>query len=451
MYLALSALVLRGMLVAWARDRFPPADDGSFYQVVATRIAHGLGYTWHWPDGAVTYAAHYPVGYPALIGVAYALFGSTPSVAMSLNAVIGALSVFALHGLLARRATRAGALLGAALLAFHPGLVMYTPALMTEGVAAELLVVALALALWTQDRGGSGRLLLLLGLLCGGLTLLRPQLLLMSPIFGACAVSGAFWRRARAATGVLLVSLLTCLPWTLRNCQKMDHCAFVSANGGWNLLIGSLPNSQGSWLPIENESVPPPCRAVFGEVEKDRCFGRAGLDNIRRAPLAFLQLIPRKLSVTFDYFGAAGHYLHTSNWRAFDESRKVALGVVETLWVRLILLLAIAQAALAHGPRRVTRLTVSALSLPFVFLRPAWLGYLGFVLAVCLLGSALARRPVLFVTACLVLTTAVTHALFFGAGRYGLVCAALLCAAAVNEAGLTSSSVVEGTPSGSGA
>jgi hypothetical protein len=225
----------------------------------------------------------------------------------------------------------------------------------------------------------------------------------------------------------------------------------VSANGGWNLLIGSLPNSQGSWLPIENESVPPPCRAVFGEVEKDRCFGRAGLGNIRRAPLAFLRLVPQKLSVTFDYFGAAGHYLHTSNWRAFDESRKVALGVVETLWVRLILLLAIVQAALAHGPRRVTRLTVSALSLPFVFLRSAWPGYLGFVLAVSLLGSALPRRPALFVTACLVLGTAATHTLFFGAGRYGLVCAALLCAAAVNEEGLASSSVVEGTPSGSGA
>ncbi len=37
---------LRVLVVWWARDRFPPADDGSFYHVVAQRIAHGQGYTW---------------------------------------------------------------------------------------------------------------------------------------------------------------------------------------------------------------------------------------------------------------------------------------------------------------------------------------------------------------------------------------------------------------------
>ena len=65
---------------------FPPADDGAFYHTVATRIASGLGYTWLWPDGAVTYAAHYPVGYPAIIGAGYALFGSRVGVAMAMNA-----------------------------------------------------------------------------------------------------------------------------------------------------------------------------------------------------------------------------------------------------------------------------------------------------------------------------------------------------------------------------
>ena len=63
-----AALVLRAFVAAYGAGRFPPADDGGFYHVVAQRIALGLGYTWLWPDGAVTYAAHYPVGYPALLG-----------------------------------------------------------------------------------------------------------------------------------------------------------------------------------------------------------------------------------------------------------------------------------------------------------------------------------------------------------------------------------------------
>src|SRR5882724_6061528 len=82
LWAALLAFLVRFGVVAWAARRFPPAEDGHFYDVVAGRIARGLGYTWAWPDGVVTYAAHYPVGYPALIGGFYAIFGPYPAVAM---------------------------------------------------------------------------------------------------------------------------------------------------------------------------------------------------------------------------------------------------------------------------------------------------------------------------------------------------------------------------------
>ena len=56
------ALAARLAVVAWAWSRFPPVEDGHYYDVLAQRLAQGLGYTWLWPDGAVTYAAHYPGG-----------------------------------------------------------------------------------------------------------------------------------------------------------------------------------------------------------------------------------------------------------------------------------------------------------------------------------------------------------------------------------------------------
>src|SRR5450755_5175264 len=129
LWLAAFALLLRGLLVLWAKDRFPPADDGTFYHLVAQRIAHGAGYTWLWPDGTVSYAAHYPVGYPALLGVVYALFGSRPVVAMSANALLGSFAVFAGQRITIRGASRCAALLTGLLLSLHPGLVFYTPAL----------------------------------------------------------------------------------------------------------------------------------------------------------------------------------------------------------------------------------------------------------------------------------------------------------------------------------
>ena len=52
-----------------ARRAFPRSEDGHYYDVLARRLAAGQGYTWLWPDGAVTYAAHYPVGYPAMLAL----------------------------------------------------------------------------------------------------------------------------------------------------------------------------------------------------------------------------------------------------------------------------------------------------------------------------------------------------------------------------------------------
>lgn len=431
------ALLLRAAVVMWAKDRFPPADDGSFYHVVAERIAAGEGYTWLWPDGAVTYAAHYPVGYPALLGVGYRLFGASPAVGMGLNALLGAFAVFAGQRAVLRFGGRRSALIAGLLLALHPGLVAYTPALMTEGVSAELLVVAA----WLTVRVGFGRglawRLLALGACLGLLTLIRPQLVLMAPVFGFFAWPGArleLPRRALRALGVSSLAIACCVPWTLRNCARMERCVFVSANGGWNLLIGSAAEANGSWVPIEGPSVPVECRNVFGEAEKDRCFGAAGARNIRQRPLSFLALIPRKLSVTFDYFGAPGHYLHTSNYRAFDESRKVRLGVVETLFERLVLLAAILQLArLAWAKRGRLRLAVTLPSAMAALLRYGFLGYLGFVLSALCSAKELLKRPLIALAAALVASTALTHALFFGAGRYGFVCAAALCLVAVPQ------------------
>ncbi|MEI9939709.1 MAG: glycosyltransferase family 39 protein [Pseudomonadota bacterium] len=430
------ALALRVLVVLWAKDRFPPADDGTFYHVVAQRIAHGQGYTWLWPDGAVSYAAHYPVGYPALLGLAYAAFGPQPGVAMLVNAVLGALAVFAAQRCVIRYGSRRQALTAALLLALHPGLVFYTPALMTEGVTAEVLVVATWLSLRVGSSAGFRWRLLALGVCLGGLCLIRPQLLMMAPIFGFFALDSAeprYLGRAVRALVVTGVALAVCLPWTLRNCARMDRCVFVSANGGWNLLIGSAPAANGAWIPIEGASVPAECRNVFGEAEKDRCFGQAGVRNIRQHPLSFIALVPRKLSLTFDYFGAPGHYLHTSNWSAFGESSKLRLGIAETIWERLVLLFGIVQLARAGRARRKLRWAVAVPAALFAVLRPGWLGYLGFATIAALSGKELLKRParVSAIAASLVLSTAATHALFFGAGRYGFVCAALLCLAAV--------------------
>lgn len=422
--LALVALALRVVVVAWAAKTFGPTADGAFYDVVARRIADGQGYTWLWPDGVVTYAAHYPVGYPALVGLAYAAFGARPVVAMIVNAVFGALGVVAVHGMLAETSSRRLAFAGGLAMALHPALLFYTPALMTEGITASLLAVATAVATRlrsAQDGGFLGRFGIVgLGLILGLSTLVRPQTIVMAPVLGFLVGARISWRRGAAVAGlVLATAIATCAPWTVRNCVRMNRCALVSVNGGWNLAIGTQTTS-GAWTAL---AVPDACKEVFDEAGKDACFGRAAKADIAAHPVAWLARAPAKLRVTFDYFGAAPWYLHDANPAAFSDRAKIALGTIETVVSRALLAAALVAMASWPGKRRVARRALAALGFVFALSPAGVVAYLALAFGIGLLGrEGLARAPLVVpATAAVIFATAATHAVFFGAGRYGLL------------------------------
>jgi 4-amino-4-deoxy-L-arabinose transferase-like glycosyltransferase len=433
----LLALAVRGAIASWAAARFPAAEDGRYYHTLATRLSDGLGYTWLWPDGAVTFAAHYPVGYPALISGAYALLGASPASAMIVNALIGSAAAPAAYAVTGEVSPRAGALLGGVLVALSPALVFYTPAVMTEGVTAALIVIAAWLSLLARRRGPI--FLLLLGILLGLAALVRPPTLLLAPIFGLYAARGLApgWRkRALSALATTTIALATIAPWTARNCLRMDRCVLVSANGGWNLLIGTSPEADGSFAPIEDELVPEACRSVFGEAAKDACFGRAALASVRRAPLAWLGRVPRKLAHTFGSGGAPGWYLSVSNPDAFSPRARLVLGGAEAIWQRGAALLAVAALARMEGPRARARRVLAVISALSLLTPAAWIGYLGMIATGLLSGRALLAHLPALTAVGTVAATALAHAIFFGAGRYSLVCYAavgMLAGAAVRR------------------
>jgi 4-amino-4-deoxy-L-arabinose transferase-like glycosyltransferase len=313
-------LVARLAVVAWARGRFPATQDGWYYDVLARRLASGAGYTWLWDNGTVTYAAHYPVGYPALLGALYRLFGATDTVAMTAGALFGAAAAYATHRAMdvpgSPRWSPAGA---ACVVALHPALVPYAAARMTEALTATLLMAATALTV--KARGsGQWRWVVAAGIVLGAATLVRPQSLLLAPLFGLLTFGGAAATRRPGrhalvrAGAVTLVALACVAPWTVRNCARMNRCALVSVNGGWNLLIGATtPN--GVWNPI---SVPPVCATVWDEAAKDTCFEREAERLIEREPLAWLARAPAKVAATFDVIAASPWYLHASNPSAFS-------------------------------------------------------------------------------------------------------------------------------------
>lgn len=435
------AFALRFALAPLAAS-FPPAGDGTFYDVIARRIAAGHGYTWLWPDGAVTYAAHYPVGFPALLGGAYAVLGVHPWVVVLVNALLGAAGAAAAHRLAWSVTTPRRALVGGLLVAAHPALVPYALATMTEGATTALVLVAAGLAESARAREAPrarAALALASFVAIGVATLVRPQCLVLAPVLGALVWQGRLRASLAGAAAAALVAVLVCAPWTARNCVRMKQCALVSVNGGWNLLIGAQSDT-GSWTPVD---VPEPCKTVWDEAGKDACFGVAARRVIGERPGAWIAKAPAKLATTLDYFGAAPWYLNASNGSAFGDRAKVALGTVETLASRALLL----AAALAAGWTALRRPLGAGMSraelagrlvalggAPFALLRHAWPGYVLLAIGLAVLALADRRpRPVLGAfSAAVVLATCILHAIFFGAGRYGLVVApfvALLAAA----------------------
>ncbi len=435
------------VLLAFSHERFPPAGDGTFYDVVARRIALGHGYTWLWPDGAVTYAAHYPVGYPALLGGLYRLFGPHPGLAMALNLLMLLALVWATGRIVAQFTSVRRARLAASMVGLHPTLLLYVPLMMTELVSAALLLVCGALALERPTtRRGQLCLLGALGVLLGLTTLIRPQLLLFAPALGALfglrqsvaegATDGCPRRAPRllkigfSALSVTLVAVGLCLPWTLRNCDKMKSCVFVSANAGWNLLIGTSERGRGGFISIDEMGVPEKCRLVFDEVAKDRCFGEAARERIVAEPARWLRLVPAKLSRVFDDVGAPGWYLHASNPKLFSSRAKTVLGGFEVVAQRGLFLLALLSAATAEGPRRRLRQVLAVVAAGFLLTTAGWVGVLAILLLALLLGRSLLAHPILLLLALGVGLTALVHGVFFGGARYAVVIAPwVVCAA----------------------
>lgn len=426
--------------IAWARE---PVWDGHYYDFGAQRIAAGLGYSddivvngqlrWHpW--------CHYPVGYSALLGLVYRLFGAGPHVATITNAVLGALLAVLVHRLSLRALSPWRAHLAGLGVALMPELVLYAALLMTEPSASMAPIAAALLCLRDREkkplRGAA-----LAGVVLGLGTLIRPQTILCAPglallAWGSAspqliALLGDRWARAKQALSVAAVATATCLltvlPWTARNCAVMDGCALVSTNAGWNLAIGAFPRATGRF---ETLRATDGCPVVTGQVQQDRCWAKLGMHYITTETGRWLSLVPKKLSNTFDHASFPIGYLGEADRERFDEARKADGRRLLTFTHRALMSAAAFVVVAAPWRRRgAARLVQSGLLAALsVFVLSLWchddpapfwlLAVLTPLLSMAPLPGAPKLGPLLrfllFTYAALV----VTHAVFFGEDRY---------------------------------
>jgi hypothetical protein len=256
---------------------------------------------------------------------------------------------------------------------------------------------------------------------------------------------------ARATAVAALTSVCAIVPWTVRNCIVMDGCALISTNGGWNLAIGALTDTGRFRTLTANDG----CPIVTGQVQQDRCWGDVGLAVIARDPLAWLALVPKKLAHTYNHESFAVGYLSEANPQLFAGERREAVRATTTTFHHVLMLaaslagialsvpsLARLRALGARPLRAFAQLSPRALVQPTLALVLALLVLYGLsdpahplfwpiVLAPLLVWLPLPGAPfrngtALYLTG-LVLTTSLTHAVFFGEDRYHMTISPILC------------------------
>jgi hypothetical protein len=226
---------------------FKAVNDAGTYNRLASNIAQTGDYdTGSAPGsgagGSRGPTAYFPPGFPYFLAVADlldghasghkpALEGERIEQAVAGTAAVGLLGLVALELL-----GPAAALVAMALAAGYPVLIEQTGTL----VAENLLVVLELGAVWTalRARRSDGRAQYLwiaaTGILTGLATLTHQNaILLLLPLGTAAWTAGA---RARGAALLVIATLLTIAPWTIRNAVEVHHFVPVSDETGITLV-----------------------------------------------------------------------------------------------------------------------------------------------------------------------------------------------------------------------
>ncbi|MBV8949428.1 MAG: glycosyltransferase family 39 protein, partial [Actinobacteria bacterium] len=248
--IAVAALGLRVTYVMTVTRHDHGFYDAVYYELQATRVADGLGYTD--PLRAINpntrsetpgpAADHPPMTVLVLVPVAW-IFRSGFVMRLQM-ALLGTLTVVLL-GLLARRlAGDAAGLVAAGVAAIYPGLWVNDGLIMSETVCALVVTLALLATYRFLDRPRWTRAAVV-GVLCGVAALTRAELLVLAPVLAAWML---FTRRiaiprvrASAAGAVIVGMLVTLAPWFVYNQTRFKNTVIISTNDGVAMAGSNCP------------------------------------------------------------------------------------------------------------------------------------------------------------------------------------------------------------------
>jgi 4-amino-4-deoxy-L-arabinose transferase-like glycosyltransferase len=287
--------------------------DALYYELQATRIADGLGYTdplraineqtRRLPPGPA--ADHPPLTVLTLVPVAW-IFRSGFTMRLQM-ALLGTATVVLL-GLLGRRlGGDAAGLAAAGVAAIYPGLWVNDGLIMSETVCALVVTLALLATYHYLDRPKWPRAALV-GVLCGLAALARAELLLLAPLLaGGLLFSRRLdGTRARtsAAAALIVATLATMTPWFVYNQTRFKNTVLISTNDGVAMLGSNCDRVyKGSGIGLTDLNICVPAKLPPGDQSQvSRVFVRRAVRYIRDHKQRFPVVVAARIGRDFSVF-----------------------------------------------------------------------------------------------------------------------------------------------------
>ena len=308
----------------------------------------------------------YPPVYPYFVGALFRLFGSMAAV-LWVQVVLGALRVPVVGRAAARAFGPRASVLAAAFTAVYPELVWYPAHFWSETVFLLLLWAAIERAL-AADAAASWRTAAAAGALFGLATLTRELSLYLVPLVllwmvrpwavGATSVGTRIVlsrNRLVGAGALLLATVLTIAPWTIRNAIVFRAFIPVSTMGGLNLWQGNTP--------LTHLQIYDVLAGIDGAVAQDRYCRRLAWETIAARQPAW---VFEKLAEQMPEFWKAGsevldHLVGRDACGPLAPARLVAIELVLVLpYLALLALALLGVARLRFTPPAVLLLVLAA-------------------------------------------------------------------------------------------
>ena len=283
LWIAFAALAIR-ITYIYVNQRGLFSDELDYHTLAAN-----LSTTFHYAAHGLP-TAYRPIGYPAIIALVYWIAGIHPIVVKVFQAIVDSSIVLVVPRLMSHSTDNAK-LYAAGAWASFPSAILYPNLLMTECIYTALVVAAALLYVKESDR--SIQRCILLGVVCGTLTLIKPATILFFAALGALALKKRESRQNIAAVCIAFVLVVT--PWVVRNWVVIGEPT-IATNSGVNLLIGNNPHANGSY----NASVDVlALDSVANEADRDKLAFSTGVRYIVSRPFRFVVNAGKKYAHLF--------------------------------------------------------------------------------------------------------------------------------------------------------